>query len=155
MEMPVTLTKWAQLVSIGIGPMVICSIVAVLYIYGRKVGRILSEERAGFQPTEWLILGIVIGFLGALFDNIFWNAAWLANWLKLPAREALFDAGPVSNVAFRQTFKVVSATCHIMGAWQMARQRGGRLFTVAGLLWLAAAALSAVVATWWLAHADL
>jgi Ca2+/Na+ antiporter len=62
----------------------------------------------------WLILGIVISFMGELADNLFWNGAWAAYHAKGVDHERWMRYGPVSNSIFRQLFCVVAAACHVV-----------------------------------------
>lgn len=68
------------------------------------------------QPQHWLVLGIVVGFVGKLFDNLYWGFAWSAYNQNLPTTEWYFAHGQQANIVFRQLALIASAGCHVVAA---------------------------------------
>lgn len=66
--------------------------------------------------TQWFILGVAVGFIGAAFDNIYWGVAWTAHYYQHEYTQAIFDGGVYSNVVFRQLATAFAAFCHIRAA---------------------------------------
>lgn len=66
--------------------------------------------------THYFILGVAIGFVGALFDNIYWGLAWAADYFNHPTRDLLFDNGALPNIFFRQLATALAAGFHIRAA---------------------------------------
>lgn len=68
------------------------------------------------EETNWLILGVVVGFIGSFGDNLYWGYAWTSHFYGWPATQQVFDSGVYSNVFFRQVCTVFAAYCHIRAA---------------------------------------
>ena len=111
-----------------LNPMVYFSCILVLLCYARSV-----KLKPDSMPA-WLILGIVISFVGELADNLFWNGAWAAYHARGVDHEKWMRYGPVSNSIFRQLFCVAAAMCHVIPA---VRNKEARLWVVALSLMLA------------------
>ena len=67
---------------------------------------------------EWLILGIVIGFIGTCADNFYWFWWWISNFLNIfeAERAVLLKYGVFTNIFFRQACTIIAAYCHLRGA---------------------------------------
>ena len=100
--------EWFHRFSTLLNPLVYFSCILVLWCYARSV-----KMKPDTMPA-WLILGIVISFVGELADNLFWNGAWAAYHAKGVDHERWMRYGPVSNSIFRQLFCVVAAACHVV-----------------------------------------
>lgn len=72
-----------------------------------------ANQRTDYQ---WLILGIVVGFLGALLDNLYWGIAWTASYIDSPATAFWFEHGVFANVPFRQLAGIAAGYCHVISA---------------------------------------
>lgn len=80
-----------------------------------------------FSPVAWatargvyewkdkhiLIVGILIGFMGSLVDNVYWGCAWLAEYMGWGSAKMLFANGVWSNVPFRQFAGIAAAILHL------------------------------------------
>ena len=67
-------------------------------------------------PSQWLVLGIVVSFVGSIVDNTYWGVAWTAAFFDHPAQVWLFHNGVFSNVPFRQIPLVAASMLHALGA---------------------------------------
>jgi hypothetical protein len=76
-------------------------------------------------PTQWLILGIAVGFLGSVLDNIYWGVAWTADFAELSSRDFWFRNGVWPNIPFRQVAGAYAAYCHLR-SYYAASKAGNR-----------------------------
>lgn len=67
-------------------------------------------------PSQWLVLGIVVAFLGSILDNVYWGIAWTAALFELPFKKWMFHNGVFANVPFRQLPLVIASMLHALGA---------------------------------------
>ena len=72
-----------------------------------------------WTAEQWLVVGIVIGFLGNMLDNIFWGIVWMFKFVDESTHQALFELGPTFNVVFRQIFGIFAVYCHLFAAMKM------------------------------------
>lgn len=86
----------------------------VVGLFSPRVIDHLFDDRPMIS-TDWLILGIVIGFTGSFFDNLYWGLAWSASYLEAPAKDSLFRSGVYPNIPFRQLTGVLAGYCHLRG----------------------------------------
>jgi hypothetical protein len=68
------------------------------------------------QAQNWLILGIVIAFVGQSLDNLYWGFAWTGDFLSWPDTESWFLRGSLFNIFSRQICGIAAALCHIKAA---------------------------------------
>lgn len=66
--------------------------------------------------SDWLILGVVLNFVGSIGDNIWWSMAWYLRLVGDESYQFWFDYGVISNIVFRQGVKIASAHCHLRAA---------------------------------------
>jgi hypothetical protein len=95
-------------------------------------------------PSDLLVVGITIAFLGAVGDNLFWGITWYSRLHHWPTESWWFDCGPYSNFVFRHVMKIAAAYCHIEAARRasvLSRNQVFVLFGGVGLLCLAYAFL--------------
>lgn len=127
--------------SLAVTPAVLSVAIFVLLHYGTAAMKVLHPK----SPKDWLILGIVIGFVGKLLDNCYWGLAWTAYFeARHDAADWYFAYGPVANLFFRQAALIVSGVCHCIAAARAADRIpplitasavvGG--FALFGLIWL-------------------
>lgn len=113
---PDLMHQFITLLSIFLTPITMSTAALVIfYFYGPVRQALASKDRTA---TDWMIIGIVIGFNGAFFDNLYWAIAWSADYSH-PAsdfRAYMFSHGVYSNTIFRQTAGIIAALCHIIGA---------------------------------------
>lgn len=63
-----------------------------------------------------LLAGIVIGFAGALADNVYWGITWYSKLQQWDTVQWWFDHGPIANIFFRHAMKLAAAVCHLEAA---------------------------------------
>ena len=70
------------------------------------------------SSEQWLILGVVIAFLGQMFDNMYWLVTWTAHFFDAGSllNDWLFEHGPMANLPFRQASGILAAYCHVYAA---------------------------------------
>ena len=114
----------------------------VIYDYGpRAVGaarRIVARDKV--SEVDWLVLGIVIAFSGAIVDNIYWGLAWGTRYLgTYEAVESwLFSNGVFANIPFRQSAGILAALFHL-GAVSLADSKKVMFYKVIACLTATAA----------------
>lgn len=86
-------------------------VIAIYWKEALKAIRMPTRER-----PDWILIGVLISFLGTVGDGAFWQAAWSSKWWDLSLKTYLFDLGPASNIGFRQACDIAAALCHILGA---------------------------------------
>lgn len=87
----------------------------VVWLFRKDAIRILKTKNK--SSTEWLVLGVAVGFLGSLCDNAYWGLAWTAHYLDLELSKVFFDSGVFFNVPFRQISGIVAGYCHVRCAF--------------------------------------
>lgn len=106
---------WAKLISLLLTVPTILLAVFVVMVYWQRARegwkRLISSQPT--REVDWLVMGIVLGFSGALFDNIYWMFAWSADFIDHSTREFWFTYGPLSNVPFRQLAGILAAILHL------------------------------------------
>jgi hypothetical protein len=88
----------------------------VLLVWAPKFIRWYDRSKLG--PHEWLLIGISLGFLSTIGDNIFWGITWYSKMKAWPTSEWWFDHGPAANLLFRHVGKIAAAGCHLEAARQ-------------------------------------
>ena len=68
-------------------------------------------------------MGVAIGFIGAMLDNIYWFMPWTASYIGHPSFVDLTNAGVFFNVFFRQGLGIAAAYCHLRAAELTSRKR--------------------------------
>jgi hypothetical protein len=85
-----------------------------------------SFKAGSLKPHDWLIVGVVVGFGGEIFDDIYWLFAWHFDYTSHPLRDWFFTHGSVSNVFSRQIAGILSAICHIISAYLLIKSQPSR-----------------------------
>ena len=115
--------KAAELISLALTVPTVIFGIMVAVIWGRSIlKRFGAEDRAA---TDWLILGVVISFIGSGLDNIYWGITWGADFFSLESSSSWFRNGVYANIPFRQTAGIVAALCHLRGAVSWSSKEGG------------------------------
>lgn len=99
------------LMSLGLTPLTITTCFAVIFMWWKAAHKALLKTDK--TEVSWIILGVVIGFSGSLFDNLYWGAAWTADYAHYSFRDSLFYGGVYPNTFFRQSATILAAFCHI------------------------------------------
>lgn len=76
------------------------------------------KSRRKINSEQWLILGVVVAFIGQTLDNSYWLITWTAHYFDSESilTHWLFDNGPTVNLPFRQVCGIVAAYCHVYAA---------------------------------------
>lgn len=114
-EMLSLVLTWPTVV-IGIG---------VLAHWGRDAWEAFKVKGKDRSPTQWLILGVAIGFLGSVVDNAYWGIAWTADFTNHESRDFWFRHGVWPNIPFRQAAGAYAAYCHLR-SYYAANKAGNR-----------------------------
>lgn len=138
-EVPITAAQeLAEVTSLALTVPTVVLGVAVVVIWGPHAWRAI---RAGMtRGDEWLVLGVVLGFVGAVGDNLYWGAAWGSKLLGLEGADSLFAHGVYANIPLRQGLGVAAAFCHIKAG----QENMPKLRRVLNLLILSSYAIAAL-----------
>jgi len=104
-------------------PMLIVSFYATLLTIGFAV-LVLIEWCPNFKrmatrkwsQSDLLILGVLLGFVSVVGDNVYWGITWYSKMKNWSTSEWWFEFGPVSNLIFRHAMKIAAAACHLEAA---------------------------------------
>ena len=104
----------AELISLGMTFPTVVLALAVVYTWTPSARQAILKTNRGAH--DWFIVGVVIGFVGSLFDNIYWFIPWTASFIGHESFHSLTNAGVFFNVFFRQGCGVAAAFCHLKAA---------------------------------------
>ncbi len=93
----------------------------VLRIWGKDAAAAIRKQKTA---VSWMLIGVVISFLGSHGDNIYWGIAWVHSYLESPEKEWWFKHGVFSNLIFRQGAGTIAAYCHVRSATEFMRNKG-------------------------------
>lgn len=101
----------AELISLALtAPAVILSCV-VLYLFCSQAGKALFTQNK--SAVQWFAMGIFIGFLGSVLDNVYWSIPWSLDYLNNDNASYFFQRGAYFNIFFRQIAGIAAGYCHI------------------------------------------
>ncbi len=104
----------AKLISIGMTfPTVI---LAAVVVYTWLPSAINSLKTSSLESQEWFIIGVIVGFIGAIFDNIFWVIPWTYSFIGVDLYYKVIPYGILFNIIFRQLCIIIAAYCHLKAA---------------------------------------
>lgn len=87
-------------------------VIAIWWTHAFNAWKLQAKDRKAY---DWLIMGVCIGFLGSVMDNLYWGLAWTLDFLSWePYRTSFFNWGALPNIFFRQGTGIAAAHCHIM-----------------------------------------
>ena len=97
-------------------------------VHWRKAAVEAVKQKEPLESYQWLIIGVVIAFIGQGLDNLYWLLTWTSNYISSDGgfTRWLFDHGTLANIPFRQTCGIVAAYCHIHAAVMMDRAKNSR-----------------------------
>ena len=73
------LQQIAELLSLGLTFPTVILAGAVVYMWFPSAREaLLKETRSG---QDWFVMGVAIGFVGAMLDNIYWFIPWTAAYI--------------------------------------------------------------------------
>ncbi|MDM4015956.1 hypothetical protein U8335_04050 [Roseiconus lacunae] len=123
----------AELFSLAATVPAILSGCIVIALFGREAIKATAEEAR--DASQWLIMGITIGFIGSVLDNAYWAIPWTASYLRSPDKFWLVDLGVYFNCVFRQGCGIAAAYCHFRSALTFRDRSDGTRRVVAALMW--------------------
>lgn len=106
--------KAAELISLSLTVPTVLLGSLVVVIWGKSSIKALRATRK--TATDWLILGIVVSFVGSSLDNIYWGITWGSDLLGFQSSATWFRNGVYANIPLRQTAGIIAAFCHLRGA---------------------------------------
>lgn len=125
-----SIDKISQLTSLLLTLPMLIGCVIVVYIYlGPAWVAWRQRKWTALTAQDWLIIGIVISFIGKIFDNSYWTAAWTSELYDLKSREFLFTHGNTPNIPFRILSSMAAAWCHIKAAMVFSEQSDKHVVT--------------------------
>ena len=83
----------------------------VVFLWGPKA--LVSFHIKDKDASDWFIMGVAIGFVGQVLDNLYWAIPWSLSYVASPLFEDFTNAGVYFNIFSRQSCGVVAAYCHI------------------------------------------
>lgn len=90
-----------------------------------RAWRVPGKDRSGVQ---WLIVGVLAGFLGEVLDNTYWGIAWSMQFIESQHAGWWFTMGVWPNIPFRQCASIYAGYCH-MRSFYSAQQQTDRKLT--------------------------
>lgn len=106
----------AELVSLaGTLPTVVLAIF-VVYTWGPAAWVAVRKGWPKMNGNDWFIVGVAIGFLGQIADNVFWAIPWTASYLRMESANSAWQIGVFFNIVFRQSMGIMAAYCHLRAA---------------------------------------
>ena len=106
-----------DVISGGLTVITILMGVLVIVHWIKPAATALTNKRK-MTSEQWLILGVVIAFIGQVLDNSYWLLTWTAHFVDHdhPLFVLLFEKGPVFNIGARQICGIAAAYCHVYAA---------------------------------------
>ena len=90
----------------------------VVLLWGNSALKALKMNPCDRTSSDLFIIGVFIGFLGSIFDNLYWSIHSTADYLNLEISKDLMKAGVYFNIFFRQLSGTLSAYFHIKSYYQ-------------------------------------
>ena len=106
----------AELISLGLTIPTILLGGFVVCVFGPTAMQAVRDK--GVTSRQWLLVGITIGFVGQILDNLYWQFAWTASYLGMEVKDSLFNSGVFFNIVSRQALGITAAACHIWAAFR-------------------------------------
>lgn len=134
--------KLSQLLSLALTLPMLIGCIIVLYIYAGPAWVAWRKRKwTALTSQDWLIIGIVIAFIGKIADNMYWTSAWTAELYDMSSRDFLFKHGNTPNIPFRICSAMAAAWCHIKAAMVFAEKSDTHVMTKCDYLICAAAGI--------------
>lgn len=89
---------------------VLCVFVILHYKNG------FSFQVTSWKSYDWLILGIIISFVGKVLDAMYWQVTWTSYLKDTNLKQVLLDYGAGANLPLRQLPIVLACICHLKAA---------------------------------------
>lgn len=114
--------KWSELVSLFLTvPTVILAVVVVAF-WGSDAWA-AARKKTVRDATDWLLMGVAIGFIGNALDNMYWTVPWAYHFSGSPKAMGWIEWGPAVNVFVRQLCGIMAGYCHVRSALQYGLQK--------------------------------
>lgn len=117
----------AELVSLALTVPTILLAIGVVYLWGPAARRAWSNRP--LTADGWFIVGVVVAFVGSIFDNLYWSIPWTASYIGHQGAPDLMSCGVYFNIFSRQLAGIVAACCHLRAA-KLANVRGRKVVNV-------------------------
>lgn len=137
------LNHFAEILSLGLTAPTIILAGAVIYTWFPSATLAFKKDKK--EAQDWFIFGVVIGFIGAVVDNLYWSFPWSFAFLDNPYFHPFVKAGVYFNVIFRQGMGVLAGYCHLRAATASSSTRLKRLNLLLGISALLGACLSIIL----------
>ena len=120
MNTPEWLQNAAEVASLAVTvPAIVLGIGVVVHWAPAAYRNICSRKE--MNAHDWFILGVTIGFIGGVADNLWWGVAWSCDYIHSDYRDWWFRHGVYSNIIFRQLCGTYAAWCHMVAFYQTGR----------------------------------
>ena len=86
----------------------------VLLVWGSSAFDAIRKKKK--DAMDWFVLGVFLGFLGAIGDNLYWSIPWSLEFIDHPQADFFMSHGVFPNTIFRQGLGTIAAYCHIRSA---------------------------------------
>lgn len=126
--------KIAEFLSIALTVPTLFLGILVVYLWHKSAIKAIKKDKEDRDETDYLILGITIGFVGAIIDNAYWGIAWLSSYLDLNNKSFWFESGVYANIPFRQIAKIIAGYLHIKGFILATQHSNKKMATINFLL---------------------
>lgn len=86
--------------------------ILVIMVWGKDSVNSLFKDKS---PSDWLIIGVLLGFIGFFIDNLYWGVWWSLDYFSIYSdlKELLIKYGILVNIMFRQVLVIAAGYCHI------------------------------------------
>ena len=104
--------QWmAEAISLALTIPTIILGIGVLIHWGPAAWEMFKAK--SLDSNGWLIVGVVVAFLGSVLDNLYWSIPWASSFLSIGPTDALMENGVFFNIFFRQLSGIAAAYCHL------------------------------------------
>lgn len=76
----------------------------------------MRVRRRDRDRSDYLIMGIFVGFVGGALDNLYWAIPWTCEYLQLDATQSWIMNGVYPNIVSRQLCGGIAGYCHVRAA---------------------------------------
>lgn len=98
--------KIIELISLALTAPTMVGALAVVLLWSPSLRKVQNGR-------DWILLGVIISFVGQFLDNGYWGMAWTLEFLEHPWQETVFQYGALANIPSRQIAGTAAAYCHL------------------------------------------
>lgn len=106
--------RLAELASLTLTIPTVVTGVVVVGVWGPPAWKAWREGTLSAQA--WFVIGVAVGFLGSVLDNLYWAIPWTASFYDLSYTDSLMANGVYFNIISRQGCGTFAAYCHLKAA---------------------------------------